>query len=154
MSEFSYTTKALYSGEKVCGMDLSPETIPCFLTTAFTMRGFKEVQDTYANKGYTYVRTRNPNRTALGEVISCLEGGEESLIFSSGMGAITSTLMTLLDRGDHVICNSNIYGETYSVMTQVLGKCGVQTIRTQKILPPPSGRRRNSFIPRCSPIPH
>ena len=46
MSEFSYTTKALYSGEKVCGMDLSPETIPCFLTTAFTMRGFKEVQDT------------------------------------------------------------------------------------------------------------
>ena len=106
MSEFSYTTKALYSGEKVCGMDLSPETIPCFLTTAFTMRGFKEVQDTYANKGYTYVRTRNPNRTALGEVISCLEGGEESLIFSSGMGAITSTLMTLLDRGDHVICNS------------------------------------------------
>ena len=73
MSEFSYTTKALYSGEKVCGMDLSPETIPCFLTTAFTMRGFKEVQDTYANKGYTYVRTRNPNRTALGEVISCLD---------------------------------------------------------------------------------
>ncbi len=126
MSEFSYTTKALYSGEKVCGMDLSPETIPFFLTTAFTMRGFKEVQDTYANKGYTYVRTRNPNRTALGEVISCLEGGEESLIFSSGMGAITSTLMTLLDRGDHVICNSNIYGETYSVMTQVLGKCGVE----------------------------
>ena len=44
MSEFSYTTKALYSGEKVCGMDLSPETIPCFLTTAFTMRGFKEVR--------------------------------------------------------------------------------------------------------------
>ena len=126
MSEFSYTTEALYRGEKVRGMDLKPETIPCFLTTAFTMRGFKEVRDTYASKGYTYVRTRNPNRTALGEVISCLEGGEESLIFSSGMGAITSTLMTLLDRGDHVICNSNIYGETYSVMTQVLGKCGVE----------------------------
>ena len=126
MSEFSYITEALYRGENIRGMDLSPETIPCFLTTAFTMRGFKEVQDTYASKGYTYVRTRNPNRTALGEVISCLEGGEESLIFSSGMGAITSTLMTLLGRGDHVICNSNIYGETYGVMTQVLSKCGVE----------------------------
>lgn len=106
--EFSYITEALYSGEKVRGMNMAPETIPCFMTTAFTMKGFKEVQDTYATKGYTYVRTRNPNRTALGEVISCLEGGEMSLIFSSGMGAITSTLITLLSKGDHVICNSNI----------------------------------------------
>ena len=73
-----------------------------------------------------YVRTRNPNRTALGEVISCLEGGEMSLIFSSGMGAITSTLITLLSKGDHVICNSNIYGETFSVMTEILPKFGVE----------------------------
>lgn len=62
---YSYTTEALYSGEHVRGMDMTPETIPCFMTTAFTMRGFKEVQETYATKGYTYVRTRNPNRTAL-----------------------------------------------------------------------------------------
>ena len=123
---YSYTTEALYSGEHVRGMDMTPETIPCFMTTAFTMRGFKEVQETYATKGYTYVRTRNPNRTALGEVISCLEGGESTLIFSSGMGAITSTLMTLLSHGDHVICNSNIYGETYCVMTEILSKCGIE----------------------------
>ena len=123
--KFSHITEALYSGEKVRGMNMAPETLPCFMTTAFTMKGFKEVQDTYATKGYTYVRTRNPNRTALGEVISCLEGGEMSLIFSSGMGAITSTLMTLLNKGDHVICNANIYGETFSVMTEILPKCGV-----------------------------
>lgn len=125
MSEYSVTTEALYQGTHVRGMDLHPETIPCFMTTAFTMKGFQEVQDTYATKGYTYVRTRNPNRTALGEVISCLEGGEETLIFASGMGAITSTLMTVLDSGDHVICNANIYGETFCVMTQILKKCGV-----------------------------
>jgi len=107
-------------------MEMHPETIPCFLTTAFTMKGFKEVQETYDTKGYTYIRTRNPNRTALGEVISCLEGGEESLVFSSGMGAITTTLMALLEPGDHVICNANIYGETFCVMTQILKKCGVE----------------------------
>ena len=50
---YSYTTEALYSGEHVRGMDMTPETIPCFMTTAFTMRGFKEVQETYATKGYT-----------------------------------------------------------------------------------------------------
>ena len=125
MSDYSVATEALYQGDTVRGMDLRPETIPCFLTTAFTMKGFREVQETYAEKGYTYIRTRNPNRTALGEVISCLEGGEASLIFSSGMGAISSTLMTVLDAGDHVICNANIYGETFSVMTKILKKCGV-----------------------------
>lgn len=125
MSNYSRTTEALYSGMTMLESGQHPETIPCFLTTAFTMRGFKEVQETYATRGYTYIRTRNPNRTALGEVISCLEGGEASLIFSSGMGAITSTLMALLKNGDHVVCNANIYGETYGVMTQILTKCGV-----------------------------
>ena len=125
MKDASITTEALYQGTDVRGMDLHPEAIPCFLTTAFTMKGFEEVQETYAAKGYTYVRTRNPNRTALGEIISCLEGGEASLIFSSGMGAITSTLLTVLKAGDHVICNANIYGETFSVMTDILKKFGV-----------------------------
>ena len=126
MPEYSVSTEALYQGNHIRGMEMHPETIPCFLTTAFTMKGFKEVQETYDTKGYTYIRTRNPNRTALGEVISCLEGGEESLVFSSGMGAITTTLMALLEPGDHVICNANIYGETFCVMTQILKKCGVE----------------------------
>lgn len=125
MPEYSVSTEALYQGNHIRGMEMHPETIPCFLTTAFTMKGFKEVQETYDTKGYTYIRTRNPNRTALGEVISCLEGGEESLIFSSGMGAITTTLMAVLEPGDHVICNANIYGETFCVMTQILKKCNV-----------------------------
>lgn len=126
MSAYSVETEALYQGEQIQGMELHPESIPCFFTTAFTMRGFQEVQQTYASKGYTYIRTRNPNRTALGEIVSCLEGGEETLIFASGMGAITSTLMALLEKGDHVICNANIYGETFGVMTEILGKCGVE----------------------------
>lgn len=33
--------------------------------------------------------------------------------------------MTLLSHGDHVICNANIYGETFCVMTEILSKCGV-----------------------------
>lgn len=126
MSTYSTATEALYSGEKIRGMDMKPETIPCFLTTAFTMDSLSEVNEVYATKGYTYVRTRNPNRTALGEVISCLEGGEATLVFASGMGAISSTLMTVLEPGDHIVCNANIYGETFSVMTQIMKKCGVE----------------------------
>lgn len=126
MSDYSTTTEALYQGDHFPELGIHPETIPCFLTTAFTMKGFQEVQETYQKKGYTYIRTRNPNRTALGEVLSCLEGGEASLIFASGMGAITSTLLAILEPGDHIICNANIYGETFCVMTQILKKCNVE----------------------------
>lgn len=126
MSDYSTKTEALYQGDHFPELGIHPETIPCFLTTAFTMKGFQEVQETYQKKGYTYIRTRNPNRTALGEVLSCLEGGETSLIFASGMGAITSTLLAILEPGDHIICNANIYGETFCVMTQILKKCNVE----------------------------
>ena len=90
------------------------------------MNNLKEVREAYASK-FTYVRTNNPNRETLAEMISYLEAGEKSLIFSSGMGAITTTLMALLKPGDHIICNSFIYGETFDVMTKLLRKFGVES---------------------------
>ena len=90
MKDASITTEALYQGTDVHGMALHPEAMPCFLTTAFTMKGFEEVQETYAAKGYTYVRTRNPipdGRWA--RSLSCLEGGEASLISSIGHVALS-----------------------------------------------------------------
>lgn len=125
--EYTPATGVLYKGDKVNGMSLTPETIPCFLTTAFTSESLSDIKKVYETKGYTYVRTRNPNRTALAEVMSYLECGEASLIFSSGMGAITSTLIALLEPGDHIICNSNIYGETFSTISEILRKMSIET---------------------------
>lgn len=119
-------TEYLYRGGHIEGMELKPEAIPCFLNTAFDMEDLNEVQEVSARHGYTYVRTRNPNRDALSEVISYLEGGVKSDIFASGMGAITTTLLTLVQPGDHIICNRYIYGETFNVMDEVLGKVGVK----------------------------
>jgi len=90
------------------------------------MESLSKVQETAKNKGYTYIRTNHPNRTVLANAVSYLEGGESTLIFSSGMGAITTTLIALLSPGDHVICNADIYGETFETMTHVLGKMAVR----------------------------
>ncbi|MBQ2218770.1 MAG: aminotransferase class I/II-fold pyridoxal phosphate-dependent enzyme [Firmicutes bacterium] len=86
-----------------------------------------ELAEVTAGKGWTYSRTRNPNRAALAEAISYLEGGEASLIFASGMGAITVPMITLLQPGDRVLCNANIYGETFSTLRDILSKMGVET---------------------------
>lgn len=121
----SEATELLYRGRKVKGMDFNkPEAFPLFTTTAFTMNSLTEVKEAY-EKRYTYIRTCNPNRDALADMVTFLEAGEKSLIFSSGMGAITTTLMTILKPGDHVICNRNIYGETFDVFTKLMPKFGI-----------------------------
>lgn len=126
--KYSEASELLYKGRIVKGMDFNkPEAFPLFTTSAFTMNSLSEVKEAYRSK-YTYVRTCNPNRDALAEIVSFLEAGEKSLIFSSGMGAITTTIMALLGPGDHIICNRNIYGETFDVMTKLLPKFGVKTI--------------------------
>ncbi|MFI3212376.1 MAG: aminotransferase class I/II-fold pyridoxal phosphate-dependent enzyme [Eubacteriales bacterium] len=124
--EFSEGTRLLYEGHNVNGMSLAPEAMPLFQTSAFTMTNLDNVQQTYDEKGYTYVRTRNPNRKALADAITFLEGGVDSLIFNSGMGAITTTYFALLQPGDHFLCNENIYGETFDAIKILLKNYGVE----------------------------
>lgn len=122
---FSEATRLLYEGDGISGCSLAPESMPIFLTTAFTMGDLDDVQNTYDTKGYTYVRTRNPNRNSLGEAISYLEQGKQTLIFSSGMGAITTAYFSLLQPGDHFLANTNIYGETFDAINTLLKNYGV-----------------------------
>lgn len=119
-------TELLHRSEHINGMDLQPETIPLFQTTAFSANNLSEMKQIYSDKGFTYIRARNPNRTALEDTLSYLENGEKSMVFASGMGAITSTLLTVLQAGDHILCNSNLYGETFDVMTKLLGKLHIE----------------------------
>ena len=102
-NEFSFDTELLYKGDKVKGCDIVPEAAPLFLTSAFNIFGdLDDVNSTYESKGYTYIRTRNPNRHMLADKISYLENGEESAIFASGMGAIQTVLFAFLKSGDHL----------------------------------------------------
>lgn len=125
--EFSEATRILYEGDAVLGSTMSPEAFPIFMTSAFQMGDLDDVEKTYEEKGYTYIRTRNPNRKALADLITFLEQGEDTLVFSSGMGAITTTYFALLQPGDHFLCNENIYGETYDAITTLLNNYGVET---------------------------
>lgn len=65
--------------------------------------------------GYIYTRLGNPTTTYLEEKLAVLEGGEEGVVFSSGMGAISATLLSLLSNGDHVIFDPVLYGCTFAL---------------------------------------
>lgn len=126
MSESSFTTGILNHGKSAGGETfMNPLTFPYFPNTAFVMPDLTRAKA--LNDKFSYVRFNNPNRTALADVVSYLEEGEDSVICESGMGAITTTMISLLNMGDEVICNSAIYGETHQVMNYLLPKIGVKT---------------------------
>ncbi|OUN00314.1 MAG: cystathionine gamma-synthase [Firmicutes bacterium ZCTH02-B6] len=77
------------------------------------------------HRGYEYSRTGNPTRTALENLAAELEGGVRGLAFASGMAAM-STVLSLLDAGDHIIVGDDVYGGTYRVVERVFKRLGIQ----------------------------
>ena len=64
--------------------------------------------------GFFYSRWGSPTNQLAGKIVSELEGASAgTLTFASGMNAITSTLMTLLRSGDHVVAPKAVYGGTF-----------------------------------------
>jgi len=80
-----------------------------------------------ANKGekYYYCRTANPNRDSVAQAVSYLENGEQSLICSSGMAAISTTILSIIQAGDHIITSNAIYGETIELFDRIVKKFDV-----------------------------
>ena len=70
------------------------------------------------HQGFEYSRTHNPTRFAYERCVAALEGGTQGFAFASGMAA-TSTLLELLDSGDHVIATDDLYGGTYRLFERV-----------------------------------
>jgi len=75
-------------------------------------------------QGYLYSRVGNPTRAALEECLASLEGGAASFAFASGMAAIHA-VVSLLNAGDHVLCQNNLYGGTVRLFNQIVRRFGV-----------------------------
>lgn len=76
--------------------------------------------------GHFYSRISNPTLNLLEARIASLEGGEAGLALASGMGAITSTLWTLLRPGDEILLGNTLYGCTFAFLHHGIGEFGVK----------------------------
>ena len=70
------------------------------------------------HQGFEYSRTHNPTRFAYERCVASLEGGSRGFAFASGLAA-TSTLLELLDSGDHVVAMDDLYGGSYRLFERV-----------------------------------
>lgn len=73
------------------------------------------------HKGFEYSRSHNPTRFAWERAVASLESGSKGFAFASGMAA-TSTIMELLNSGDHVIAMDDLYGGTFRLFDKVRGR--------------------------------
>ena len=89
---------------------------PLYMSTAYSYK-----------KGDMYPRYFNtPNQVGLSKKISSLENAEETLVFGSGMAAISTSLLSFLSSGDHVIFQPDLYGGTRNFATEHLNTYGIQ----------------------------
>jgi cystathionine beta-lyase/cystathionine gamma-synthase len=78
------------------------------------------------DENYVYTRWRNPTTEALERKVALLEGTEAALAFSSGMAAITTSLTSVVGRGDHLLAQRNLYGAAFEFITRNLPALGVE----------------------------
>lgn len=72
-----------------------------------------------------YTRVNNPNMEIIEDKLRYLDDTESCLVFSSGMAAITNSLLAVLDRGDTLIYSYPVYGGTHYLLTHILPKYGI-----------------------------
>ena len=73
-----------------------------------------------------YSRYGNPTHEQVEAVMATLEGGEAAMVTASGMGAISTSVMSLLERGDHVVAQRNLYAGTAALLEDVLPRWGIE----------------------------
>ncbi len=73
-----------------------------------------------------YARYGNETSSRLAKIIADLEGGEAGMMFSSGVGAISTALMALTRSGDHIVAQNSHYMGTTELVTNVLARFGVE----------------------------
>ena len=102
--------------------------VPIYQTSTFIFDSAEQGGKRFALEecGYIYSRLANPTTAILEEKIAKLEEGEAAIAMSSGMGAISSTLWTVLKAGDHIITDTTLYGCTFALMSHGLTKFGVE----------------------------
>ncbi len=125
--KFSFGTDVLSKGIYINEPATNPEVTPIYMTTAFNVEDLDDLQKRYDEHGFCYNRNRNPNRSALIELMTYAENGEDSIACSSGMGAIATTIISNVKAGDHIVSDMTLYGETIDIFTKVLSHYGVET---------------------------
>ncbi|HPJ24697.1 MAG TPA: PLP-dependent transferase, partial [Synergistaceae bacterium] len=127
----SLRTLAVHGASQAKPGIAEPKISPLFATTVFKFGSFEELDRAWDEKeGFVYSRMDNPSVRQLEELGALLEGCDDAVAFASGMGAITTGILSLLKPGDHVVAGDVLYGGTFTFLKEELLRNGVDVTFT------------------------
>ncbi|WP_299888303.1 aminotransferase class I/II-fold pyridoxal phosphate-dependent enzyme [uncultured Lacinutrix sp.] len=130
-TEFSDATKSVHAGQYD-----DPNTgalgTPIFQCSTFYLKetSYQAIEEGRGRDEMIYTRYGNPSQWSVQEKLSALENAESSIVFTSGMAAISSTLLAMLDKGSHIVSSRDIYGGTYNFLYEDLDRYGMSVTFT------------------------
>lgn len=129
-SQLRPQTRAIHAGEPPKHGVGAPVTSAIVRSSTFTLASTEELRlwAEGKSKAFMYTRDGNPTLALAEKKIAALEGAEDAVVTSSGMAAISSTLLTFLGNGDELISTSQVYGGAFRLMRDILPRFGV-TVR-------------------------
>ena len=126
------STQAIHAGERATpateksGIPLLP---PIYQNSTFRFTTAAECAEAFRDEesGYVYTRWGNPTQEVLETKLAVLEAGEAALATASGMGAVSTALLTALADGGHVVAMENLYSATFQILNEELPRFGIET---------------------------
>ena len=120
------STKAIHTG----GLEnpvFGEVSVPIFQTATFSFPSAEDGAARFSGKqsGYIYTRLNNPTVNALEENVASLENGFAGLATASGMAAITTVYLALLNQGSHLVATDSLYSASRVVLETELSRFGV-----------------------------
>jgi methionine-gamma-lyase len=105
-----------------------PEIQPVYMTSVFAFDDIESVDDIYEGRseGYVYSRMKHPNNDAVASVLADIEGAEAGVVFSSGMAAIVTSIISVVKAGDHIISSPVLYGGVRDYLENEIKRFGVE----------------------------
>ncbi len=126
-SDWSFDTLAVRAGQERSQFGEHSEAL--YLTSSFVFENAAQAAARFsgAEPGNVYARFTNPTVTNLQERLAALEGAEACVATATGMAAILSTVMALMNGGEHIVASRSIFGATQQMFGNILPRFGVET---------------------------
>jgi cystathionine beta-lyase/cystathionine gamma-synthase len=125
-----FATRAIHAGERPDPVTRAHNP-PIYATSTFAFDTAAEKEDAvdralaWEPGAYFYSRTGNPTTRALEEKVAALEGAEDAVVSSSGMAAVSSTLLAHLGAGDHVVVGEELFVISQQLLDEDLPRRGI-----------------------------
>jgi methionine-gamma-lyase len=119
-------TRLIHKGEYERKSISRSKSLPISMTSVFSFDNAEDLDLVYEGRehGYIYTRNGNPVHDALSEIMADIDGGEAALAYSSGMAAITLSIIANVKAGDHVLAAAAVYGGTFMLLKTELARLG------------------------------